>query len=108
MSGPLPAPGPELGRRNRRLIAERLHWPDGALEACERIDRCHPGWMSTWAPGGGVEWVERGFYAQPRLARRSDPRWLFGATPLELLAALDDHITAERAERARVSRWRLT
>ena len=27
--------GPELGRRNRRIVAGRLGWPDGAVEACE-------------------------------------------------------------------------
>jgi hypothetical protein len=37
--------------RNRRVVAERLDWPDGHLETCERLDDEHPGWYTNWHPG---------------------------------------------------------
>ncbi|MEV6350904.1 hypothetical protein [Actinoplanes sp. NPDC051851] len=47
-----------LAWRNRRLIAERTGWPDGALETCERLDEDHQGWSVMWVaenPGVGRE-----------------------------------------------------
>jgi len=43
-AGPHPV-GPEPAQRNRRIMAERLHWPPGALENCERIEAEAPGWV---------------------------------------------------------------
>lgn len=44
----LAAPGPELGRANRRIIAERLRWPADAVWVCEEIEATHPGWSVNW------------------------------------------------------------
>lgn len=44
----LPPPDPE---ENRRLIAERLRWPTGALEACAAIEQEFPAWMVWWNDG---------------------------------------------------------
>lgn len=33
---------------NRRLLAERMGWPRGALEECERLDSEHAGWIVYW------------------------------------------------------------
>lgn len=44
--------GPEMAERNRELLAERLKWPDGALEDCRRLEELHPGWHVWFAPGG--------------------------------------------------------
>lgn len=35
---------------NRRLIAGRWDWPDGALAECERVEREHPDWSPWWEP----------------------------------------------------------
>lgn len=40
----------ELAWSNRRLISDRLHWPDGALAECERVEREHPDWSPWWEP----------------------------------------------------------
>ena len=42
--------GRELAWANRRIRAGRGHWPDGALEACERIETAHPDWAVVWLP----------------------------------------------------------
>jgi hypothetical protein len=76
----LPLSGPERERLNRRIIAERTGWPVGAVEACERIERDHPGRVVAWmheyrcqTPGFDRE---EGFYAW---WRGDDPgRWLAG------------------------------
>jgi hypothetical protein len=72
---PLPEPGPDLAARNRRLLAERLHWPQGALEECERLDQAHPGWSVVWRPENTVPGFElaAGFYAYP--VARNSSRW---------------------------------
>jgi hypothetical protein len=75
---------------NRRLIAERTHWPAGALEACERLERRFPHWSPMWRHGNHVRGFERppGFYAcewPPYLSR--DARCVYGVTP-EMLAAV--------------------
>lgn len=38
----------ELRRRNRQILAERLRWPDGALQACAELESRHPGWHVSW------------------------------------------------------------
>lgn len=37
-----------MGHRNRRILAERLRWPDGVLEDCERIEDGRPDWAVTF------------------------------------------------------------
>lgn len=100
MTAPLPLDpvGPELAAKNRRILAERLHWPDGALETCEQIEKNLPGWDVTWAAGGELTWTEPGYYAtHPHLTRGPGPRrWLYGATPDDLLAVIADNEPAER------------
>jgi hypothetical protein len=38
----------ELRRKNRPILAERLHWPDGAVQACADLEERHPGWRVWW------------------------------------------------------------
>lgn len=37
-------------RNNRRLVAERTGWPEGALPACAELEQRHPGWHVWWMP----------------------------------------------------------
>lgn len=76
---------------NRRLIAERLGWPTGAVEACEWIEAAAPGWHAAWSHGDGQEWDRPGYYAERRDWHRLDPgpRWVYGETPDELLAEIE-------------------
>ena len=86
--GPMPAPGEKLAWRNRRLIAERLHWPAGALEACEQLDVTYRGWSFSWRAANTVKGFERPacFYATTGGTWRD--RTVYGATPEELAEAL--------------------
>jgi hypothetical protein len=55
----------ELRARNRRIVAERVGWPDGAVEACERLEREYRGWDVRWLDDWFVKGFERqaGYYA---------------------------------------------
>lgn len=77
---------------NRTLIAERMGWPDGAVEACRDLEREFPSWTVYWVSGELPAAPRRGFQAifddhHHRMARA------FGETPEELrenLAAAND------------------
>lgn len=47
-------PDPE---RNREILAERGHWPPGALDHCRDLERRHPGWHAWWS---GKPWRRDG------------------------------------------------
>lgn len=90
---PLASVGPELARMNRMIIAERLGWPAGAVEECEKLDDASPGWSITW---------EAGCYCATRVGwRHGDevPRWLYGETVDELATAIEQHPLPERGPR---------
>lgn len=95
---PLQPVGPKLLDNNRRLLAERQHWPDGVLDECQRIDHLNPGWDTMWSAGGELTWKERGFYStHADLAYGPGPRrYLYGATIEEILDAIADHQPADR------------
>ena len=90
--------GPELARRNRRILGERLRWPTGAVEACEQIEAESPAWWVTWANGGGMTWTNSGFYAHRRNwhVYDSGPRWVYGTTADELRGAIADNEPPDR------------
>lgn len=73
-------PGPELAWRNRRLMAARGRWPDGALEVCEEIETAHPDWSVGWRSENTIRGFESpaGFYADRRHSRRHLERALYG------------------------------
>jgi hypothetical protein len=81
-------PGAELFAHNRVILAERLHWPDGAVGDCEKIDRMHPGWHTSWRREFGDK--PAGFYAF-----HDNHSWmedhLYGKTPGELWVAIETH-----------------
>lgn len=98
-----PAPGPKvqarpLGDRNRRVLAKRAGDPKGSAEACEDLERAHPGIVASWLPRNTCRGFERepGFYAW---VAGKDPGWMsttgwvrrhewYGATAGELAAQL--------------------
>lgn len=51
--------------RNRELIAERLHWPPGALASVRAIEAACSDWQATWRGDWDVPGWEQaaGFYA---------------------------------------------
>jgi hypothetical protein len=85
MTHPLARPGPELVRKNRRILAERLNWPKDAVEACEQVDDKLPGWLTMWSDG---PLVRPGFYSA-RLSRRWGEGTAYGETPDELKAQME-------------------
>jgi hypothetical protein len=54
-----------MAERNRELIAERLHWPPGALDSIRAIEAACPGHEAAWFGDWTVPGFERaaGFYA---------------------------------------------
>ena len=58
-TGPI-RPNPEL---NRRLIAERLGWPDGANERCHELALAHPDWRVFWVSGRTPQAPKPGYQA---------------------------------------------
>ncbi len=82
-------PGPQLAWRNRRLAAEREAWPAEALEACERIERTHPGWSPSWRTPNTIKGWEApaGFYARPAGTLRGG--YSYGADAAALVRTIE-------------------
>jgi hypothetical protein len=78
----------ELEVKNLRILAERLGWPFGAAEECERIGHDMPGWHAGWQHA----WRGRpaGFYAYHDDHYHLEPE-MYGATPDELRRAIEAH-----------------
>lgn len=80
---------PELLAHNRRVMAKRMHWPEGALEACDKIAERFPGWIPGYDHGGKVghhEWPA-GYYASQPSPRHGEPQ-AYGTTAEALTAAI--------------------
>jgi hypothetical protein len=81
-------PGPGLVRHNRRVLAERLNWPEGAVEACDRIDDEHPGWYSSYRHAYRDQ--PAGYYAHHHV--EFGARWhVHGYTPDDLHERIRAH-----------------
>ena len=87
MSGELAPIGPEMGRHNQRLIAERIGWPKGAVEA---IECDHPGWRMDYRYESNIRGFEHaaGFYGVIAINRREE-RTVYGATAEELTEEIE-------------------
>jgi hypothetical protein len=55
-----------LRSQNKVILAERLRWPEGALQACQELEQRHPGWHVTWLNENTRAGFERpaGFHAR--------------------------------------------
>jgi hypothetical protein len=89
---PLPA---GMAERNRAVIAERLGWPDGALEACQDLEQRHPAWHVTYVLGGVPSAPTPGYRAYLRDPYLRPDQAQFAATPDEMSALIN------RADQAR-------
>lgn len=80
----------DLLRHNRRIIASRIGWPDGAVEACDKLQDAYPDWIPGWQPASTIPGFEHpaGYFAS-RHSRRHDEPPAYGADPLELAAAIE-------------------
>lgn len=96
--------------RNRRLLAERLGWPAGALRVCEVLQRRYPGWHTTWLPASTAPGFEfpAGFYATDERGCGRRHLWAYGATPAALAADIALRQAAAEAKAAEEARWRGT
>lgn len=110
----------ELSDRNRRSLAERQHWPAGAIDRCVRLERRHPGWSVWWLPActnpgwerpagytasWGGEWLPGGdtMRRAPEDGVARKPR-VFAVTVAALegrIAAMDERIEAKREQERR-------
>jgi hypothetical protein len=80
-------PRPEMGERNRELIAGRCGWPEGALTAVREVERQHTDWYAWWAsnPWPGPHWWDgEGCYGTAPVHRRPGQPALYARTPGEL------------------------
>jgi hypothetical protein len=82
--------GPDLLRHNRRVMAERIGWPDGALEACDKLEAAYPDWIVGWQRESTITGFARpaGFYAS-RWSRRYNEPSAYGEDPLDLAVAIE-------------------
>jgi hypothetical protein len=110
-------PGLALARKNKKIIAKRTHWPDGALTACLRLEDEHPGWSVDWFHENTCKGFERpaGFRALHGGRHKVE---LFAATAEEmepLMVEVPEHEYGPEAcqwcldrldEEARRMRWR--
>lgn len=80
----------DLPRHNRRVIAERIGWPDGAVEACDWIEQAYPEWIPGWQHESKIRGFERpeGYYATRQGGHSGEPD-LYGATAEDLAAAIE-------------------
>ena len=87
MSGNAQLP-PEVQERNRELVAERLGWPDGALEACRKVEAVHSGWYCWWSP---TPWPprDRPAYGAARVNAHWNVPPLYAETPDDLAMLID-------------------
>jgi hypothetical protein len=68
--------------KNRRILAERMGYPDGALSACIAIEDEFPRWIVYWTKGASPG-KPAGFYAF-RSGPWATQQHLYGRTPDEL------------------------
>lgn len=98
----------QLAWRNRRILADRLGWPAGALAACEALDRRFPGWHTSWAPANTAAGFEApaGYWAtdQPGYGHRAGQA--HGADPNALAVAIVRRQAARAAQDEEWARWR--
>jgi hypothetical protein len=82
-------PDPAL---NRRLIAERLGWPDGALDACTAIAAAHPTWAIYWSAGQPGQPPQPGYRASMEVHDRHGTRKveLYSPDPAEMAERMAD------------------
>jgi hypothetical protein len=95
-----------LWMSNRRILAERLKWPDGALAVAEGIERMFPTYAVWWGTGRLAS-PRPGYYAW-----RSDDSWpsggqLYGAQADDLIATIQADIAriAEAKEKFRLTKF---
>jgi hypothetical protein len=65
MTAPAPKWPSDLMRKNQRILADRQHWPEGALQACVDLEDHNPGWYVSWLSENVTSGFERpaGFWA---------------------------------------------
>jgi hypothetical protein len=112
-----------LARYNRAIIAERVGWPAGALETCERLEFEHPEWMLYWQQANDIKgWERPAGYSASRddvslvggdeLRRQPEDGvrrslCVFAPDPAELvrrIAAAEDRVALEREREQQL--WR--
>lgn len=85
-----PAQKYALAWKTRRIFAAKENWPEGALEACEALEREFPHVHPVWNKGGmaGV-WHRPGFYGTVR-GLPGNGRTVYAPTAEELRVLLAD------------------
>jgi hypothetical protein len=82
---------------NRRVMAERLKWPAGHLETCERLDDEHPGWYAGWHDGDQT-------FTATHTIRTLSYRYARARTADELVVKMAE---ADKAAAAQLAEWEL-
>jgi hypothetical protein len=110
-----------LAEHNRAVLAERTHWPVGALETCERLTAEHQGWMVWWMSANTCPgWERPAGYCATRGDHHlvgGDELWqdgtsqrlrVFAPEPAGLalkIAAMMERVAAKLDEDERMRQW---
>jgi hypothetical protein len=81
-----PGPSEELREKNREVLAERLGYPAGTVEAEREIERACPGYFAWYSDGTLQEQPPR-YGARKRDATFRDPTF-YAETPAGVIAAI--------------------
>jgi hypothetical protein len=104
-AAPLAEPGPELADKNLHVLAERLHWPDGAIDGIKQIEAACPGWFAWFGDDGHGRarlLPRRGYGASQRDVPLARKVTVTGDTPAEVITGVREHEAAQR----RAEPWR--
>jgi hypothetical protein len=77
-----------LAERNRELLAERLGWPAGTIEACRSIEARCPGYAAWWSEGD-MSTPEGAPYAARVKGARSADRTYYGRDADDVVAQIE-------------------
>jgi hypothetical protein len=97
--------GAALAFKNRRVLAERTGWPEGALETCERTEQSYPNYYVNWHDANTWARSPAGFYAQYRNEWGGYDKPLYGEDELAIFRTIDKDQTertqAEKLKKAK-------
>ena len=105
MTDEVTPPEATLAFTNRRVLAKRGGWPEGALETCERIEQSYPNYYVNWQDANAWARSPAGFYAQYRNAWGGYEKPIYGEDELAISRTIEkDQTERTQAELAKLKK----